>query len=162
MSEAKSEFRNTTGYVVGVILYNQEGKAIGGAVKPHETIWLSEKERIATANAPKNDQDNPLANGALVLVTEAQQIANRRPIGPDKVEAPAEEPQEAAVEGSSAPDEEVATPQAKPLTNAEIAAQRAVETPTPRDRTPKKAAKKAAPKGKKAPAEEVATPVAEG
>lgn len=168
MSQEKSEFRNTTDHLLGVVLYDQDDKQYGGIVHAGETVWLSEKERIATANAPKLDADNPLANGNLVLVTEARDIKNRRPIGEEKVEeAPAAEEteeeteEEAAVEGETAVDEEVATPEAKPLTAAEEAAQRTTEPPTPRDQTAAKAKKTPAPKGKRAPAEVVGTPTKE-
>ena len=80
MTTPKSEFRNDSGGVQGVVVI-REGKEHGTALKPGESIWLTEEEQIATANAPKKDSDNPFQNGSLTLVTQAQEIANRRPIG---------------------------------------------------------------------------------
>jgi hypothetical protein len=51
------------------------------ALAPHATIWLSEEEQIATANACRKDEDNPFVNGDLELLTPATVVANRRPIG---------------------------------------------------------------------------------
>lgn len=151
----KSEFRNTRDYMVGVVLYDQDGKPYGDVVQPGDTVWLSEQEQIATANAPKRPEDNPLANGTLVEVTPATEIANRRPLRPP-------------AEGKNAEFEEVASPDAqkkatesedekekqeRPMTqseidahNAKVAAARAVNAEAPAsEQTAKKAPAKKAP-----------------
>lgn len=76
----KDEFRNETQGFVGVITIDN-GKERGVAVRPESTIWLSEQEQILTANAPRRDEDNPFINGQLKLVTKAQDVKNRRPLG---------------------------------------------------------------------------------
>lgn len=81
MPDPKSEFENTTGGYVGVLVKDHSGRMKGIPVPPHATIWLDEDEQIATANAPRRDEDNPFTNGQLALRTPATQIANRRPIG---------------------------------------------------------------------------------
>lgn len=78
--EAKSEFRNDTEGQIGVVVIDNN-KERGIAVAPGKTIWLSESEQILTANAPRRDEDNPFTNGSLTLLTEASEVANRRPIG---------------------------------------------------------------------------------
>lgn len=76
----KDEFKNNTKGFVGVITLDN-GKERGIAVRPEATIWLSEEEQILTANAPRQDEDNPFVNGQLSLVTKAQDVKNRRPLG---------------------------------------------------------------------------------
>lgn len=76
----KDEFRNETKGFVGVITLDN-GKERGVAVRPESTIWLSEAEQVLTANAPRRDEDNPFINGQLKLVTKAQDVKNRRPLG---------------------------------------------------------------------------------
>jgi hypothetical protein len=88
MSEQlRSEWINEGAGLVGVVLFNEEGKRFGGVVRPGETVWLTERERIATANAPRKAEDNPLTNGSLRCITPASEIANRRPIGEEKLDA---------------------------------------------------------------------------
>lgn len=77
----RAEFRNDSGHVVGVSTRRARGEMKGLAVQPGETIWLDEEEQIATANAPREDADNPFTNGDLTLVTEPKEIVNRRQIG---------------------------------------------------------------------------------
>lgn len=77
----KAEFRNNSRGICGAVVIDPGEKPKGVAVKPGETIWLNEEEQIATANAPRKAEDNPFVNGTLVLVTEPQEIINRRPIG---------------------------------------------------------------------------------
>jgi hypothetical protein len=85
--QAKAEFENQGAGVVGAVTIEPgTGKHSAVPVRPGETIWLSEDEQIATANAPKRDQDNPFVNGSLVLKTDPKQIANRRPIGHSEAE----------------------------------------------------------------------------
>jgi hypothetical protein len=83
----KNEYRNDSEGVCGVIVIDN-GKEKGIPVGPGDSVWLSEEERIATANAPAKDEDNPLANGTLTLVTPAAEIKNRRPIGADELQKP--------------------------------------------------------------------------
>lgn len=152
--DQKTEFKNVSGGRLGYSYYNEDGRLAGDTVAHGDTVWLSERDQIATANAPRRPEDNPLANGALVEVTAPTEIKNRRPLRPV---APVEEK---AVEGTNAPDEEVATPQAKKApkqpTNAEVAAQRAQAAPEAPAKPARASAK--APEGKRPAAEEVATP----
>lgn len=88
--EMKAQFRNrTTGYV-GVNVINEEGKEHGAAVDPGGTVWLSEREQMMTANAPRKPENNPFVGGhpdggpALELITELRPIGageSDRPIG---------------------------------------------------------------------------------
>lgn len=91
----KDEFRNETKGFVGVITIDPQGNQKGVAVRPGNSIWLSEAEQILTANAPRLDKDNPFTNGQLSLLTKAGDVKNRRPIGdaaPSSAgQAPAEE-----------------------------------------------------------------------
>lgn len=80
MAEPRSEFRNDSPGVCGVVVL-REGKPHGTFVRPGETIWLTEAEQVETANAPRRDEDNPFKDGTLSLVTASTEIANRRPIG---------------------------------------------------------------------------------
>lgn len=168
MTEQKSEWRNDSAGVIGVVLFNEKNEAKGAPVLAGESVWLSERERVATANAPKSADDNPLTNGDLVLVTAAQDVIHRRPIGPDEPQpGPAPEP-EAPAEPEAAP--EVASDQEK----AKEAAARTTQPPVPPDRpqgkataevkaTPaaeQKAASAPAPEGQRAGSEQVATPAA--
>jgi hypothetical protein len=79
--QLRSEWRNDSDGVVGVTIYNEDGKRAGLAVKPGDSVWLTTEDRIATANGPRQQKDNPLTNGALVCVTPASDVVNRRPIG---------------------------------------------------------------------------------
>lgn len=114
----KDEFRNTSSGWCGAVTIDGRGDHHGTAVAPGETIWLSEEEQIATANAPRKDEDNPFANGTFELVSRGAEVRNRRPYG-EKAGGPVEEetgatpaPTDDPVEGSPAPGEEVATPKA--------------------------------------------------
>lgn len=132
----RDEFKNKSGGWIGVITIDARGERRGIAVPPGDTVWLTEEEQIATANAPRSDTDNPLTNGDLVLVTEAAEVRNRRALRPegevvskeDAARAAAAEqerqlaataetgatppPAGEAEEGAFAPGEEVATPAA--------------------------------------------------
>lgn len=77
----RSEWENVSNGVIGVVTYDERGKRGGAAVKPGDTVWLTEPERIATANAPKLPQDNPFVNGNLICRTPASAVKSRRPFG---------------------------------------------------------------------------------
>jgi hypothetical protein len=90
----RSEFRNDAGHVIGVITRRENNLMKSMALMPDQTVWLDEEEQIATANAPRFDDDNPFENGFLTLVTKAENIINRRRIGYTKqpqVRVPTEE-----------------------------------------------------------------------
>lgn len=89
MAEEKAEFRNTSKGVIGASVFAGNGERGGVAVKPGETVWLSEAEQVMTANAPVDPKNNPFVAGtgengrpALEVVTEPRQIGTHtRPIG---------------------------------------------------------------------------------
>ena len=92
----KAEFTNTSAGVCGVTIIEPGGKPKGIAVKPGDTVWLTEEEQILTANAPRKPEDNPFVNGTLTLATEPQDIANRRPIGHTDRQQPEMSPEDQA------------------------------------------------------------------
>lgn len=155
MAEQKSEYRNDSKGMLGVTLFDSEGKQYGGLVRPGDTIWLSERETIATANAPKLDENNPFINGHLTLVTPATEIINRRPLGPDAPPSP-----EPAEDAAVAPTEDVeATEKAKAEAGRKADEAKIAANPKPPEETG--AAVKPsgpAPVGQRASSEEVATP----
>lgn len=119
----KDEFRNVSPGWCGAVSIDGRGDHHGTPVEPGGTVWLSEEEQIATANAPRADGDNPFLNGTFELVSRGADVRNRRPYGLHEggpiPPAPAEEetgatpaPQEEPIEGEAAPGEEVATPEA--------------------------------------------------
>lgn len=77
----RAEFANDAGHVIGVMTKRGKGEMKSLAVMPDDTVWLDEEEQIATANAPRSEEDNPFTNGHLRLVTEPKEIVNRRQIG---------------------------------------------------------------------------------
>lgn len=81
MRQQKTEYRNDSAGIIGVITIELGGERTPIPVGPGKTVWLSEEEEIATANAPQRDEDNPFINGHLAKVTDAADILNRRPIG---------------------------------------------------------------------------------
>lgn len=82
----KTEFENVSEGVLGVVVVDPDtGKAHGIAVKPGDSVWLSEQEEILTANAPKLDEHNPFTAGWLKLKTRATEMKSRRPIGSSDV-----------------------------------------------------------------------------
>lgn len=81
MPQQKTEYRNDSPGIIGVITIEPGGERKPIPVSPGATVWLSEEEEIATANAPQRDEDNPFINGQLVKVTDAADIKNRRPLG---------------------------------------------------------------------------------
>lgn len=110
MAEEREQFENTTGGYVGACQIDRRGEHRWIAVAPGERVWLSEEERIATANAPRSATDNPFVETqqdeldddgkvlrqitvqpALVKVTEARPIASNRPIAPQGSYSSAEE-----------------------------------------------------------------------
>lgn len=177
-----SEFRNDSEGVLGVIQRGgQDNKLRGGSVKPGDTVWLTEEEQVATANAPKLEANNPFTNGSLTLVTKQGELKNRRPIGdqqevatPVVDSAPDETPEESAV-GKQEPGEVAATkteeakaaakaqPTREPSDEekaAKAAAKRSVEPKVPQDKGQAKPAKAAAPRpqGSRPAGEVTATP----
>lgn len=101
MPQQKTEFQNMSGGIVGVVTIEPGGKPVAIPVRPDATVWLSEEEQIATANAPQRDEDNPFINGQLVKVTDAADIKNRRPIG-DNADSPEAAEQKRAAEQRAA------------------------------------------------------------
>ena len=79
--DPRSEFRNVSGGYAGVQVKDHTGRMRGVPVAPGATIWLDEDEQVATANAPRKDEDNPFTDGTFELLTPAAEIVNRRPIG---------------------------------------------------------------------------------
>jgi hypothetical protein len=137
----RSEWRNDSGGWVGVVTIEPGGKAKPIAVPAGGTVFLTEDERVLTANAPKRDEDNPLTNGQLTLVRDVGEVVNRRPIGPSSAEqppapagpvapvpdetgAPVPAPDGEPAQGERAPGEEVGTPEA-PAQNAAAQAAKA-------------------------------------
>lgn len=119
----RDEFENTGKGFVGAVTLDDEHKRKAIAVRPGGTVWLSEEEQILTANAPRSEADNPLANGTLVLRSSGEEIRHRRPIRPPEPEPEAAEEEETETgaapppagdpeEGQRAPTEEVGTPEA--------------------------------------------------
>lgn len=80
-ADPRDEFVNSSDGFIGVITIDPNGKEKAIAVRSGASVWLSESEQILTANAPRNDEDNPFTNGDLKLRTRAADIKNRRPIG---------------------------------------------------------------------------------
>lgn len=167
MAEARSEFQNESGGFVGVT-FIEEGKRRGGSVPPGESVWLTEEEQIATANAPRRDEDNPFTNGFLKLVTPATQIANRRPIG-DPGDAAQPEPSEGAQAEAAEQAQEaaerrrVAEEQKKAEEERRLAKAReqATSPGRPTEETGAAVSPQGTPEvGKRAPQEEVGTPEA--
>lgn len=131
--EKYSEWKNTTSGHLGVVKHDDEGKPRGISVRPGGTVLLSEKDRVATANAPQNPANNPFQNGALVCIAAEAELSTRRPIGdareaaPDPQpeptpEPPAEPPQEPQGETGAAPAPEGDPPQGQAAPHEEAAA----------------------------------------
>lgn len=158
-ADERTEFENVSEGVIGVVVLNADNKPHGVAVKPGDTVWLSEREEILTANAPRRDADNPFALGWLIPKTRPHEVLNRRPIGSrsnvigevtapgpdlDKGNHPVEPPRE---ERPPAPeDEETAAP---PLPEGDP--ERGVRPPGEEVGTPEAVAK-ASTSARKAPA----------
>lgn len=113
MAEQKSQFKNTSGHVIGVVQMSPKGEPAGIPLFPEDTIWLSEQEQALTANAPRHDEDNPFGNGQLTILVKASDVPTSRPIGdaqdvsapPAAPEQPVEEMEEVRVEQGPEPEE---------------------------------------------------------
>jgi hypothetical protein len=166
---AKSEFRNDSGSILGVIVIDG-GREKALPVAPGDTILLSAEEQMATANAPKLEKDNPFGNGALTLKTAARDIATRRQIGdPTTLGGPTPEI------ADSKPATQDTSPEAKAKAEAEAerakeAAKQGAAGAKPQGRPPAKTEgqgaelderaaeqQESATKGKRSPDEEVGT-----
>lgn len=107
MPQDKTLWKNNTaagdpegkGFTIGVSVYDQDNKPTATPLPSGETIWLTEDERILTAQAPRLDEDNPFTNGHLVQVAEDQ-----RPIGRSIGGASSTTDEPAPVEETAAPD----------------------------------------------------------
>lgn len=66
----KQEFKNTTQGVVGAVRIDRKGDEIGVPVQPGESVFLSQEEQIATANAPRSKADNPFLPQPFKIVDE--------------------------------------------------------------------------------------------
>lgn len=156
-STYKDQFRNDSGGFISVVTIDARNNANAVAVRPGDTVWLSEEEQILTANAPRNEADNPLTNGSLTLTLEGKEIKNARPLRPT-AETPEPEPTEGDVEeetgetgappapvgepeeGQRAPTEEVATPEAVVAADGRTVVEKDSPAPSPaRRRAPVKA-----------------------
>lgn len=173
----KAEFRNDSPGVCGATIVQPGGKIQGVAVKPGETIWLTEEDQIETANAPRKAEDNPFINGTLNLVTEPKDIANRRPIGhTERPQAPVSEEDQAAADAKRQENEAASAEHARK--EQEEAARREEQAQEAKDTGPKPLPHQGqrdpaeetgvvvepngpAPEGERAVAEETATPDAE-
>lgn len=104
-TERRDEYRNDSAGIIGVTLYDEEGKRQGIAVRPGESVFMTERDRVATANAPKRDADNPFLNG-LTFIRAADDMKDRRVITSPE---PSEDatPVEPDASGPVAPPEEV-------------------------------------------------------
>lgn len=94
--DPQSKFTNVSGGVAGAVKLDHEGHAKGVAVFPNESVWLTEKEEILTANAPRNEADNPFVNGTFRCDVKSADAGHARPIGSKHANAePPERPAEA-------------------------------------------------------------------
>ena len=84
MAEEQSKFRNSGKGVVGVVKLDLDGRPKGKAVYPGDFVWLTEYEQILTANAPRNESDNPFTNGSLTLEVRGSEMRTTRPIGDEQ------------------------------------------------------------------------------
>lgn len=174
----KAEFTNTSAGVCGVTIIEPGGKPKGIAVKPGDTVWLTEEEQILTANAPRKPENNPFVNGTLTLATEPQDIANRRPIGHTERQQPEMSPedQQAADKARQEQEQAKAEHERKEAEEAEARSQAAQDPSNqPPARLPHQGSSTdpaaetglqveptgPAPEGERAQAEEVGTPEAE-
>jgi hypothetical protein len=95
MAEQKSQFENTSGGTAGAVIIDAEGKPKGISVDAGQTIWLSEREQALTANAPRNDEDNPFADGTFTLKIRASDVPTSRTLGDDQdIESPPAAPEQ--------------------------------------------------------------------
>lgn len=160
----KNEYRNVTGGQLGVVAEDVDGKPQGIAVAPDDTVWLSESERIRTANAPRDPKNNPFTNGSLVKVTEGGQIKSKRAIDTETVE-PEEQPEPVPAAPGALPTAETeggVPREERPPDDQQQAPPPAPPEPTGDDDETGAAPTPATPpvEGTPAPGEEVATPQA--
>lgn len=93
----RDEFRNVGKGWCHVITIDRRGEQRGIAVAQGDRILLTEEEQIATANAPRDPDNNPFIHGGdngLVLERVRTDVSrtNHRPLGPeDAPSAPAGE-----------------------------------------------------------------------
>jgi hypothetical protein len=166
MPQAKTEFQNASPGIIGVVTLEPGGKEVAIPVKPGATVWLSEDEQIATANAPQRDEDNPFVNGQLVKVTDASDIKNRRPIG-DNAESPEAAEQKRVAEENAArikaQNEQQAKEEAARLAEGQKQATQGGKTPprqAPEETGAAPQPQGASAQGSRAAGEEVGTPEA--
>lgn len=116
---AKDQYRNASDHLIGVTTVTERGEKGGIPVHPGERVWLSQEERVLTANAPSRSEDNPFANGDLVYEDSGNRPAgtSERPIG-EEVGTSVETSSTLEAAGHSSELEEVATPQARKKTLA--------------------------------------------
>lgn len=92
--DPQSKFRNDSGGVAGAIKLDHKGEAVGVPVYPGDSVWLTEKEQVLTANAPRNESDNPFTNGTFTLEVKSEEATHARPIGDSQAAGePAPEPE---------------------------------------------------------------------
>ncbi len=169
MPQQKTEYRNDSGGIIGVITIEPGGERKPIPVSPGATVWLSEEEEIATANAPVRDEDNPFINGQLVKVTDAADIKNRRPLGsnadsPESAEQKRQaEEKAAAVKAANDRQAEEEAARLKEAQKQAAAPQpQAQPRQTPDETAAPPQAQGTAAQGSRAPGEEVGTPEAVG
>lgn len=138
--DPQSKFTNVSGGVAGAVKLDHEGHAAGVAVFPNESVWLTEKEEILTANAPRNEADNPFVNGTFRCDVKSADAGHSRPIGSKHVNAdPPERPAEAGEGDPENIDLRVETPAANeppPQAAAEPPAPPTAPTPPPQPPAP--------------------------
>lgn len=173
MPQEKTEFRNATSGTIGVVTIEPGGKQQALPLVAGATVWLSEEEQMATANAPRHDADNPFINGTLEKVSLPQGVKNRRPIGiSQETQAEKDQREKAEAEAKVVNERRAAAAAAQRKEEAERkkegekAAQRGGARPQPPQRqtaeetgAPPQPQGKAA-EGSRAAGEEVATPEA--
>lgn len=162
----KAEFENTGAGVCGAVTIEPGGKQRAVAVKPGDSIWLTEEEQILTANAHRKAEDNPFVNGTLTLRTKPKDIANRRPIGfSERGQAEMPEEDKKKAEEKKIKQEETAKKMAEREAEREAEAKKQAEQPNrPVKRLPAEETGVQVepvgdgPEGERAANEEVATP----
>ena len=116
----KSKFENVSKGVVGAVVFGLDGKPKGIPVPYKGVVWLTEEEEILTANAPRNEADNPFANGTFKLLVRGTEVAHARPIGSTQ-EPPAEPEPEPESETPDEPPAEGDRPEAADASGANSA-----------------------------------------
>jgi hypothetical protein len=84
MANPKSLFENTSGGIIGVVQIDGRGEQKGIPLWAGEEVWLSPEEQAATANAPRDAENNPFENGNLTLKVKAADAGTNRTIGDDQ------------------------------------------------------------------------------